>query len=197
MRVFILRDYTVDASTNKVGKLFSPPDLASMNFRKLAAPIFLFLLLAFSAQAQTELVRARLVRVHDGDTITVRDASKRNFKIRLIGVDAPELKQKFGEKARRELKRILRCDAENIVVKTFGLDRYNRILAQVFINQTDIELELLQNGFVWFYDSSELPKSDWKLYRAAFEKARETKADLFANEKAVNPKDFRRRKRGR
>lgn len=197
MRLFILRDYTVETSTNKVGKLFSPPDFASMNFRKLAAPIFLFLLFAFSVRAQTELVRVRLVRIHDGDTITVKDASKRNFKIRLIGIDAPELKQKFGEKARRELKRILRRDKENIIVKTFGLDRYNRILAQVFINQTDIGLELLQNGFVWFYDSSELPKTDWKLYRDAFEKAKETKTGLFANEKAVNPKDFRRRKRGR
>lgn len=32
----------------------------------------------------------RVVGVHDGDTITVFDASRKQYKIRLIGIDAPE-----------------------------------------------------------------------------------------------------------
>ena len=37
----------------------------------------------------------RVVGVHDGDTITVLDTSRAQHKIRLAGIDAPELKQAF------------------------------------------------------------------------------------------------------
>lgn len=154
--------------------------------------VALFLCLFISAAtAQTEFVRVLVVDVHDGDTITVTDATKRRFKIRIIGIDAPELKQNFGEKSRRELKKILGRDKKNIIVKTFGLDLYNRILAQVFVGKADVGLELLQNGWAWFYNSRQLPQNDLKQYKSAFENAKATKIGIFADEKAEQPKDFR------
>jgi endonuclease YncB( thermonuclease family) len=45
----------------------------------------------------------RAVGVHDGDTITVLDANKTQRKIRLAGIDAPELKQAFGNRAKKNL----------------------------------------------------------------------------------------------
>ena len=47
-----------------------------------------------SAEAAT--LSGRVVGVHDGDSITVLDASHTQHKIRLAGIDAPELKQAFG-----------------------------------------------------------------------------------------------------
>jgi len=41
-------------------------------------------------QAGTHQIAGRIVRVHDGDTITLLDVNKSQHKIRLDGIDAPE-----------------------------------------------------------------------------------------------------------
>lgn len=42
----------------------------------------------------------RVVSVHDGDTLTALDAGNVQHKVRLTGIDAPEISQPFGTKAR-------------------------------------------------------------------------------------------------
>ncbi len=58
--------------------------------------ILLAVLVASELYAAT--LEGRVVRVHDGDTITVLDASRKQYKIRLAGIDAPELNQAFGSR---------------------------------------------------------------------------------------------------
>ena len=43
-----------------------------------------------SASADASVIEGRVVGVNDGDTVTVLDADRRQHKIRLLGVDAPE-----------------------------------------------------------------------------------------------------------
>jgi endonuclease YncB( thermonuclease family) len=59
---------------------------------------FLFAALFAGHVCAAELT-GRVVGVNDGDTITVLDASNKQHKIRLAGIDAPELKQAFGAKS--------------------------------------------------------------------------------------------------
>ncbi len=56
-----------------------------------------------SAQAAGWIVEGRVVGVSDGDTITVLDGDKRQHKIRLSGIDAPEKGQAFGERSKQSL----------------------------------------------------------------------------------------------
>ena len=56
-----------------------------------------------AAAGDPERFTARVVSIHDGDCVTVLDADKRQTKLRLTGIDAPELKQPFGSKARDHL----------------------------------------------------------------------------------------------
>ena len=60
--------------------------------------MLLFLLL-ISAHAAAETLTGRIVGVSDGDTLTLLDAKQVPHKIRVAGIDAPEKKQPFGEKA--------------------------------------------------------------------------------------------------
>ena len=157
---------------------------------------FLFVLVfAFSVAAQTESVRVKVVSIYDGDTLTVADATKATFKIRIIGIDAPELKQDHGEKSRKILKRLLNADKKNIVVKTYALDRNNRILAQIFVGETDTGLELLKSGAAWIYESRDLSKNSLDAYRAAMNEAREKRRGLWEEDEAISPKDFRKKKK--
>ena len=55
------------------------------------------------AGAEAATLTGHVVGVHDGDTITVLDASETQHKIRFAGIDAPELKQAFGTRSRQNL----------------------------------------------------------------------------------------------
>ena len=54
------------------------------------------LLLAFTLVIFADELRGKVVSIADGDTITVLDADKKQHKVRLTGIDAPEKKQAFG-----------------------------------------------------------------------------------------------------
>ena len=66
--------------------------------------LFLFCLLtAPVVAAPPATLTGKVVSVHDGDTLTVLDATKTQHKVRLHGIDAPETKQAFGTVARKGL----------------------------------------------------------------------------------------------
>jgi endonuclease YncB( thermonuclease family) len=59
--------------------------------------------LVLPASAQQQTITGKVVGVTDGDTITVLDDQKRQHKIRLDGIDAPESNQDFGSRAKQSL----------------------------------------------------------------------------------------------
>ena len=68
---------------------------------KQLVPFLLAALLCTSAVADE--IDGRVVKVSDGDTITVLDRDHRQIKIRLAGIDAPEKKQAYGERSKQHL----------------------------------------------------------------------------------------------
>nr|DAP00288.1 MAG TPA: nuclease-like protein [Caudoviricetes sp.] len=102
----------------------------------LLAPLLLFAL------------SGKVVSVHDGDTITIL-AEKEQIKIRLFGIDAPELKQPYGKKSKQFLSNLI---ARQIVeVKENGNDRYGRTIGTVFLNGEDINAQMVENGYAWAF----------------------------------------------
>ena len=71
----------------------------------------LVLFLALSLQALTvvhaEVLTGRIVGISDGDTVTLLDANKRQYKIRLTGIDAPEKKMSFGQRSKEHLSDLI------------------------------------------------------------------------------------------
>ena len=53
--------------------------------------------------AEPATLGGKVVSVHDGDTLTALDAANVQHKIRLHGIDAPEIGQPFGTKSRDRL----------------------------------------------------------------------------------------------
>lgn len=100
----------------------------------------------FSASAAQ--LEGRVVKVSDGDTITVLDSSKTQHRIRLTGIDAPEKKQAFGEKSRLSLAALVA--GKNVTVHWDNKDRYNRILGKVITpDGKDANLLQIKNGMAW------------------------------------------------
>ena len=63
-------------------------------------------LLVTNANA-TFVLQGLVIGVSDGDSITVLDSDKRQHKIRLQGIDAPEKAQAYGQKSKESLSKLV------------------------------------------------------------------------------------------
>lgn len=105
-----------------------------------------------SANVSASFENAQVKWVYDADTLLLNDKRK----IRLIGIDAPEVKhhrqksQPYGAKAREALRALLKKYNYKIQLR-FGkekADRYKRTLAHVFLEDgTNVSNWLLERGF--------------------------------------------------
>ena len=82
-------------------------------------------------------------KVIDGDTVIVR-----TIKVRLVGLDAPELSQPYGKKSKRFLME--RIQGKRVTIQTQGEDRYGRTLGVVFLDGQNINGQLLAEGLAWW-----------------------------------------------
>lgn len=106
-------------------------------------------LVLMAATAFADPITARVVAVHDGDTITVLTPEKRQIKIRFAEIDAPELSQPYGKKAKRLLS--LMIFGKEVSIVPMAPDKYRRIVARVYQDNSDINLAMVQTGAAWAY----------------------------------------------
>lgn len=90
--------------------------------------------------------------VHDGDTITVAPGGALDtpISIRLYGIDAPELTQKYGTASRDALRRMLPRES-SVQVISMGMDRYGRSTGLIIHDGRGINAAMLREGQAWLY----------------------------------------------
>lgn len=111
-------------------------------------PLLLLALIACQC-AYAKSIDGRVVRVSDGDTITVLTAGNRQKKIRLYGIDAPEKRQAFGEKSRQALAGFVA--GKTVKVDVLDVDRYGRNVGVVSEGSQNINRVMVANGMAWVY----------------------------------------------
>lgn len=112
------------------------------------------ILVAFAVTLPSVLTAAepaawRIVNGHDGDTLTAIDPANVEHRVRLHGIDAPELKQAFGTKARDRLARLAK--GKTAAVNVEGHDKYGRVFADIQIDGDDLGRRLVEEGMAWHY----------------------------------------------
>jgi len=152
----------------------------------------LLLPLLFLSPAQADVLQARVVGVTDGDTITVLDANNNQYKIRLVGIDAPEKKQPFGQASKQSLSDLVYN--KTVQVDWSKLDRYDRILGKVWVNQIDANLEQIRRGLAWHFTkyAKEQLIEDRTSYSRAQENAESARLGLWAEPSPIAPWDWRK-----
>ncbi|MGH6610239.1 MAG: thermonuclease family protein [Burkholderiaceae bacterium] len=133
-----------------------------------------------------------IVAIADGDTLTVLDADKRQHKIRLDGIDAPERTQPYGERARQSLAQL--AHGRSASLDCPKIDRYGRAVCRVTVDGIDVGLEQLRRGFAWHYVkyAHEQRAIDRALYAQAEIDARAKSAGLWSFGDPTPPWDYRR-----
>jgi len=117
-----------------------------------------------------QITSGKVIKVYDGDTITI--ASKMpyenspifRFSVRLLGIDTPEIKTK--SKAEKELA-ILARDALSskimgkiIILKNVSLEKYGRLLADVYLDDLNLNQWLIENKYAVAYDGGTKERPD-------------------------------------
>lgn len=109
----------------------------------------LLILVLLTSFVQDKVFYGKVVRVIDGDTIVVLNDLNVQIKIRLEGIDCPESKQDFGTQAKKATSGL--CFGKRVKVVQSGIDRYDRVLAFIFIGDVCLNEELLKQGMAWHY----------------------------------------------
>lgn len=128
-------------------------------------------------------------RVVDGDTFILNDGTT----VQIWGIDAPELKQDYGQEARTWLQNTICQKGVKLRIQVKGTDSYGRTLGQVYIrgNQrrsSNVGTQMVKAGMAWF-DDFNAPEAD---LAGEMEKARVERKGLWADKKPVKPYIFRK-----
>ncbi|MCR2091633.1 thermonuclease family protein [Campylobacter upsaliensis] len=145
----------------------------------------------FKEQNLEKELTGKVSKVIDGDTIELlAKTSKENpynhiikLKIRLYGIDAPELKQAYGKEAKEYLSALILKQEVSLIIE--NKDKYDRFVGTLFLKGQDINKEMVKNGYAHAYESFS------KKYLAEQADAKMFKLGLWQDERAVKPSEFR------
>jgi len=133
------------------------------------------------------LLGAVVLRVVDGDSLWVRPRGGAPLRLRLSGVDAPEICQRHGREARDALA--TRLQGKKVRVTLQHKDTYDRWLARVDGPDGDVGAWLVGQGHAWSMRWQNNPGP----YAVQESAARKARRGLFSEPRPEPPRDFRRR----
>lgn len=128
---------------------------------------------------------AVLKRVADGDTLEAIWKGKK-IRVRMHGVDAPELNQPFGPESRQCLENLLSSQRFSLQIEY--RDPYGRSVATLLdAKGKDLNAELVERGCAWAF------RRYSKKYVPREKVARDSKAGLWGVANPVPPWEWRKR----
>lgn len=157
----------------------------------LTAALLMWLGVLCALLSAAEPIRATVVAVYDGDTITAQAGDER-IRVRLNAIDAPELKQTAGRESRDFLREL--CLGQEVTLRDRGRDRYRRMIADVTLaNGRRANTLMVDHGWAWHFTRY----SDSRVLSRIEERARQKGCGLWDQERYPEapeaPWDYRAR----
>ena len=135
--------------------------------------------------------------IYDGDTLRVERGGQ-ELKVRLCGIDAPEIEQPMGIEAREYLRSLVAQGDGSIGVVSIEKDRYERTVADLFVTvsageEIHLNSQMVMDGHAYHYEkySSSCPQPE--VLVMAEKIAKEQSAGVWSNPNAEKPWDYRKR----
>lgn len=150
--------------------------------------IIIFFLTCQHAIAQQKIF-GKVVRISDGDTITILDSLNQQHRVRLHGIDSPEKGQDYYQVAKEYIGQL--CFQREVEVSILKYDHYKRAIGKVYIDSTEVNVSMLKAGLAWHF--LQFDKSEE--YALAEAEARLNKRNLWSLKTAQAPWEFRKIKR--
>lgn len=162
----------------------------------LAAAHLVLLAAATPQAAPPRSVLVTVERVADGDTLMATSEDSTRLRIRLLGIDAPEIPhrgkpgQTYGVEARQQLVRLV---LNRVVrIELFGSDVYRRLLAVIWHDGANVNVEMVRDGFAEVYRGARCQAYCRELADAE-RWAQRDRVGIWAQDRYESPAAYRRR----
>jgi len=139
------------------------------------------------------IYESHVTRVSDGDTFSIKHQGN-ILKIRIFGVDCPEMGQTYGEEAKAFAERILPL-GQPVKWEYLYTDSFKRAVAIVYLSDgSTLQKTLIEEGLAWVYERyCDRPIcDDW---RSVESQARATGTGLWQETDSMPPWEWRKNKR--
>lgn len=133
----------------------------------------------------------KVVKIADGDTVTILTSDYKQIKIRLYGIDAPEKKQAFGNVSKQALSGLIA--GKEVEVEDCGIDRYRRVVGIIHHGGININEVMIEQGLAWVYPQY-CKKPFCKTWYRLQGQARKEGLGLWKDAHPVAPWKWRKRK---
>lgn len=129
--------------------------------------------------------------------MTVLDSSNTQWKIRLMGIDAPEKKMPFGQKSKEHLSDLVYN--KQVSVEYSKRDQYGRTVGKIMVDGVDANLEQVRAGMAWHYKQYQMEQSPEERvsYSDGEEQARAGRMGLWVDAEPTPPWDWRKEQKAR
>lgn len=137
--------------------------------------------------------RCKVIRVYDGDTVTVQRFNLRRSQtsIRMAYIDAPELKQSYGNESREAMKRLV--EHKWVKVRVLEVDKYGHSVSEIHRGSKNINEIMIKQGAAWAYpDYIRNAVKKQKLVKLQAD-AQKHKRGLWKSGRAQSPQTYRRK----
>ena len=139
-------------------------------------------------EASAGKISGQVAYVIDGDTFQLSSHKLGDIRIRIAEIDAPELQQQYGQKAKSYLRDLI--ESKDVICSITEKDRYGRYIAKINVPGTrniDVGAEMVRAGYAWHYKkySGNQELSNMEI------KARLKKRGLWSDQDVVAPWIYR------
>ena len=136
-------------------------------------------------------IQGKIERVVDGDTVVFLSATGQRIRLRLAGIDAPEMAMPYGGLAKNMLIQLV--GAGDVTVYATKFDRFGRAIVKVIAKDGDVNLALTNQGLAWHYKryAHEQTSSDADAYAQTENEAKAREAGLWKETRPVPPWAYR------
>jgi len=144
---------------------------------------------AFVPSVRAASLFGKVIEVNSGDVITIFNLN-RPVRVRLLGVDAPEMDQTFGDVAKKHLSDLVYD--KSVLVEYSGISADSSLTGRVLLNNADIGAQMIRDGAAWFdvNNVSRLSGSDREVYQQSELAARSERRGLWQAEHPTAPWEF-------
>lgn len=127
--------------------------------------------------------------VNSGDSITITNLN-RPVRVRLLGVDAPEMDQPFGDVAKKHLADLVY--GKSVLVEYAGITGDHSLNGRVLLEGADVGAQMIRDGAAWVDPGNEqrLSATDREVYQRSEDAARSERRGLWQEEYPIAPWEF-------
>ncbi|EED35360.1 nuclease [Luminiphilus syltensis NOR5-1B] len=134
-------------------------------------------------QLPGDAIPVSIQRISDGDSFKLRDGTR----VRLLGIDAPELDQAYGRQSRKDL---IKFTDTVVYLKQKDIDSYGRVVGVLWTAEgVNVNQAMVCSGSAWWYERYAANNT---ALRGCQRSARDQRRGLWAANNPVAPWQWRR-----